>query len=282
MRKATTLLLFGFALELSFGAACSKSDGSSSDPVDASTASDGSAADAAASDAAAAEADAASVDADEADAIVDAVPPDAAPAEDLSIVLTGSTATVIAGHIYSGSQSAVDECPEGYVLTGLRGRLRVAYNGPIQGVCRALVLTQGPLAVTTTGALVELPPHGDAFDDDIVWSRDCPEGQMIAGVEGRAGAIIDRLVFRCVPLAVTADAPYVTTTGQVTLLDPVGGIGGSAFTPAICGAGQVARGLATYFNGDPGFGLGMIYLDGAGLVCATPGVQPAVPPAARE
>jgi hypothetical protein len=280
MRKATTLLLCGLALELSFGAACSEGDGSSSDPVDASTTSDGGAADASAADAAG-EADAASADADEADAVVDADPPDAAVAEDLSIVLTGSATTTIAGHIYTGSQNAVDECPEGYVLTGLRGRLRVAYNGPIQGVCRALGLTRGPLTVTT-GALVEMPPHGDAFDDDILWSRDCPEGQMIAGIEGRAGAIIDRLVFRCVPLAVTADAPYTTVPGQATLLDPVGGIGGSVFTPAICGGGQVARGLTTYFNGDPGFGLGMIYLDGAGLVCATPAVQPAVPPAARE
>jgi hypothetical protein len=271
MRSTTTWLVSLVAAGLSSGAGCAASSEGSSDPADASVAPDG-AADARAWDATGGAPDAAEPDASVADAAVDAIPPDAAPAEGLSIVLTDAVTTAIAGHIYTGSQNAVDECPDGYALTGLRGRLRVAYNGPIQGVCRALGLTQGPLAVTT-GASHELPPHGDNFDDDIVWSRDCPDGQMIAGIEGRAGAIIDRLVFRCVPLVVAPDAPYPTSTGPVTLLEPVGGIGGSVFTPAVCGGGQVARGLSTYFNGDPGFGLGMIYLDGAGLVCATPVVR---------
>jgi hypothetical protein len=207
------------------------------------------------------------------DAGVDATPPDAAPAVDVAIVLTGAAVTATAGHVYTGSEMAVDECPAGHVLTGLRGRLRAAYNGPVQGVCRELGLLAGPLAVTT-GATIELPPHGDVLAGDTVWSRDCPDGQMIVGVDGRAGAIIDRLVFRCAPLAVTAAAPYVVSVGAVTTLEPVGGIGGAVFTPTVCAAGQVGRGLSTYFNGDPGFGLDRVYLDGIALVCATPEVVP--------
>jgi hypothetical protein len=207
------------------------------------------------------------------DAGVDATPPDAAPAVDVAIVLTGAAVTATAGHVYTGSEMAVDECPAGHVLTGLRGRLRAAYNGPVQGVCRELGLLAGPLAVTT-GATIELPPHGAVLAGDTVWSRDCPDGQMIVGVDGRAGAIIDRLVFRCAPLAVTAAAPYVVSVGAVTTLEPVGGIGGAVFTPTVCAAGQVGRGLSTYFNGDPGFGLDRVYLDGIALVCATPEVVP--------
>jgi hypothetical protein len=188
-------------------------------------------------------------------------------------VLTGAAVTATAGHVYPGSQMAVDECPAGHVLTGFRGRLRAAYNGPVQGVCREVGLLAGPLVVTT-GATLELPPHGDALAGDTIWSRDCPDGHMIVGVDGRAGAIIDRLVFRCAPLAVTAAAPHVVSVGAVTTLDPVGGIGGAVFTPTVCTTGQVARGLSTYFNGDPGFGLDRVYLDGIALVCATPEVVP--------
>lgn len=272
MRLETMLRAAGLAAWALVAAACSTTEGGQQ-PADASPAPD-----AIAPDATGPGPDAVVVapDATPVDAAVDATPPDAALAEDLGVVLTGAAVTATAGHVYTGSQAAVDECPAGHVLTGLRGRLRAAYNGPVQGVCRAVELLAGPLAVAT-GAVVELPPHGDELAGDTVWSRDCPDGQMIVGIDGRAGAIIDRLVFRCAPLAVAPAAPHVVSVGAVSALEPVGGIGGTVFTPTVCAPGHIARGLSTYFNGDPGFGLDHVYLDGIALVCAAPEVVPRAP-----
>jgi hypothetical protein len=201
---------------------------------------------------------------------------DAAPADGgvTGVVLIGGVTTAVAGHTtYVGSSNAIDSCPTGEVLTGLRGRLRGTYNGPIWGACRPLALLADPLGITTGEAVTLLPEHGDALDGDTDWSRDCPEGSMMVGFEGRAGAIIDQLVFACAPLAVTAEPPHVVTVGSALPLELVGGTGGAAFAPVACPTGQVATGINTYFNGDPGFGLPHVYLDGAGLVCATPALQ---------
>ncbi|MCE9576551.1 MAG: hypothetical protein K8W52_25605 [Deltaproteobacteria bacterium] len=209
-----------------------------------------------------------------ADASVDAALADAGA---LAVTLFGTTPTAYAGHTTSvGSTLANDICPAGQVLTGLRGRLRGTdlYHGPIWGACRPLILTATPPTLTTGTPTTDLPEHGSPLAGDTAWSRDCADGEVLVGLAGRAGAIIDQLELQCAPLQVAPQAPYTVTLGAAHPLATVGDLaGGSLFTPIACPADQLGRGLSTYFDGDPGFGLGAIYLDGVAIVCTTATVQ---------
>src|SRR5205085_2930589 len=122
------------------------------------------------------------------------------------------------------------------------------YNGPIWPACRPLVLGGAPLALSTGTPVSEMTAHGDALADDVLWTRDCADGQVVVGLEGRAGAIVDQLIVDCAPLAVTAQAPYTVTTGAITPLAAIGIGGGSLFSPIACPAGQLGRGTSTYFD----------------------------------
>jgi hypothetical protein len=233
-------------------------------------------------------ADAASVDAASPDAApiatppdahVDARPPDAGVDASgvLGVSVFGTTPTAYAGHTTSaGSSLANDICPAGQVLTGLRGRLRGTdlYHGPIWGACRPLALVAATMTLTTGSPATDMPEHGDPLAGDTTWARDCAEGQIIVGIEGRAGAIIDQMVIHCAPLVVAPQPPYTVTIGAETKLEPAGDLaGGSGFAPLACPAGQLGRGISTYFDGDPTFGLQSIYLDGVAIVCTTATVQ---------
>src|SRR6185295_5928107 len=114
--------------------------------------------------------------------------------------------------------TASDVCAAGTVLTGVRGRQRSPdqYNGPIWPVCRPLVIGGAPLALSTGAPASEMPAHGDALTGDTVWSRDCADGQIVVGIEGRSGAIVDQLILDCAPLAVAAQPPYTVTVGAIT------------------------------------------------------------------
>jgi len=213
------------------------------------------------------------------DAAPDASPPDAAPDANPNgpiVTLSGTAPTAYAGHTTSvGSALSNDVCPTGTVLTGLRGRQRMPdqYNGPLWPACRPIVLGGSPLALTTGAPTTEMTAHGDALAGDVLWTRDCPDNQVVVGLDGRSGAIVDQLIVDCAPLAVSAQPPFTVTTGAVTQLAAVGIGGGSLFSPIACPAGQIGRGASTYYDGDPTFGLKSIYLDGIAIVCTTPVVQ---------
>lgn len=83
--------------------------------------------------------------------------------------------------------------------------------------------------------------------------RVCPEGQVVAGMFGHAGGLVDRLVLECRP-SVSKRA----TRGALAALQPAGGGGGDPFGPYRC-----PRDLpATGFQGASGN-----YVDRVQLIC---------------
>ena len=269
-RSATMMILLG-------SVACSGADGSA-DVADAAATIDAPSADAASS--ADATADAAAPPADavppaDAEPPADAAPPDATPATIAVDLSAATTTSAIGGHTtYTGSVVVTDLCPAGHVLAGLAGHTRGgggSYHGPIQAICRpiaAFALT--PVEVTVGEPAVTLPLRGEPQATDVEWTRACAADQIVVGVQGRNGAIIDQIVTRCAALTPAAADAHALVVGAPANLPAVGGVGGAAFGPFDCASGQIAVGVVIYHSGDPGFGLGMQYLDGLGLVCATP------------
>lgn len=68
---------------------------------------------------------------------------------------------------------------------------------------------------------------------------DCPPGEVITGIDGRSGGIIDKLTLRCAPLVAS-----VPDTASTVNSNSVGGGGGSAFSPNFtCPTGEWVNGI---------------------------------------
>jgi hypothetical protein len=181
--------------------------------------------------------------------------------EDLSIGFEGNSATEQYGG--SGGDAYKDPCPAGQALIGYHGALINGYHGEIQGQCGKLApAAQGTGSVTVTPG-AELPMRGSLGEND--WTRDCPKGHVIVGFQGRSGDFVDRLAFRCAPLAVQGSpGAYTIVMGSVTTTQPVGGKGGDAFPITDCPTGQIARASRLRAGA---------VIDAFGLVCAKPIVK---------
>jgi len=96
---------------------------------------------------------------------------------------------------------------------------------------------------------------GEVFEDE------CPEGEVIIGMVGRAGAFIDQVQVQCGVIELTSSEPGSISVGLEagTMLEPPrGGEGGDEFHLS-CGAGEAVVG----FGGSAGF-----FLDRLSLSCA--------------
>jgi hypothetical protein len=168
-----------------------------------------------------------------------------------------------------GTVPQVDECPPNQVLIGYQGE--VGQGGPVtlvvtrvRGLCGELrALGEGPYSLVAIEGNT-LPERGQGPPvAGMSWTSRCARGQVIVGVYGRAGAVVNGLGFRCAPLtfAVAGGAAHVGTT---TMLPTYGGDGGTAFEGA-CPANQVARGQKSQSAS---------WLNGYGLLCGTPTLVP--------
>lgn len=159
-----------------------------------------------------------------------------------------------------------DVCPAGRVLTGYRGELR-----DISATERALLAVSGLSAMcgapsvdgTSDVQIVEgeaLATRGEPSVPVVAtWSQTCPPGQVIVGVDGRAGLAVDQLAFVCASLRAPSSSVPVEAA-QENVLPAAGGPGGDAFSLR-CPEGQVARGHSVRAGR---------WLDAYALVCGTP------------
>jgi hypothetical protein len=208
---------------------------------------------------------------------------DAAP----SLMLSGTqiTPNPLIGHPNSvGGTTYNDECPAGYVATGMNLWLRgsALYPGPTQVICSEIHLTgTGPYGISIgPGQLTPpLPQRDTETPADTAQSRNCDPDQVIVSFKGRYGAAYDALTFYCAPLIVSPTCPYTVSIGTATALQEVGDVynppyaGGNPFPLQNCPTGQIAKGFATRHDGDPGFQLAHVLLDAVGMICTTPLVQ---------
>jgi hypothetical protein len=122
----------------------------------------------------------------------------------------------------AGGTPAMLECFPGEVMVGLHGTADQFVNsvGPL---CASLegVLAGSPAVFTD-------PAHGGT--GGVPWQRQCPDGMVVRGVIGRAGALIDRMQLLCVPpnvldLGAESRSGRVGAVGPVSTLETCGGRG---------------------------------------------------------
>ena len=141
----------------------------------------------------------------------------------------------------SGGTAYPDACPDGEAVTGYRGDFHMdGYLGQIQAICSSLTLSTLGAPVVALTAGTTLPLRGGPFGVGE-WTAVCPTRHVVIGFGGRSGGLIDQLIIRCAPIAISAPADaYVIALGTPMDLDPVGTDGGSAFDQTDCPAGSMA------------------------------------------
>ncbi len=151
----------------------------------------------------------------------------------------------------TGIDNNSDECPAGEVLVGLQGDLTSEpWLGVIGGVCRPAALTNtDPPEFATGGPATELPEHG-GFNGGGAWSTECSGDEVIVGVRGGSGTVIDGLQIQCASIDTIGDpgAYELDPSPNVEFETLQGGGGGGTFGPLTCPAGTVAMGLRTRTN----------------------------------
>jgi hypothetical protein len=142
-------------------------------------------------------------------------------------------------------------------------------------VCSQINLNgSGPYTISIGPTKMNMPMRGMTLGGDTAWSRNCAADQVLVGFKGRSGAIIDAITFYCAGLTVTGSGPYTVNVGTATPLTEAGDMsGGATFGPFNCPNGQIAKGVYTRHDGNPGYQLQSVYLDAIALICTTPLVQ---------
>jgi hypothetical protein len=184
-----------------------------------------------------------------------------------SITLTGESTTALFGQPGAGT-SHKDRCPVDQVIIGYSGTLRndiyvtqgvpVLQVSSVQPVCGSLHVSQtGLVTRSSRGTLVQRGDAGAAGS----WSKACPTNQVVVGIYGHSGTIVDQLGFICATLNGKVSGCSISLEiGQITNLDSVGGTGGYAFKEQ-CPAGMVSSGQNLYSEK---------WVDSFGLLCSTP------------
>lgn len=160
----------------------------------------------------------------------------------------------------SGGTAYHWDCPDPMALVSLRGarstdRKRVASLTP---VCRALHRhgkTLQPFGPSLKGPTLGRPPHGGAS----VRAR-CPEDALLAGLDGWAGLVVERLSGACVKLEARAGSWREVGPAHGGAGGPTKGWrrGSANEVHVRCGAGQVAVGVSARAGAE---------LDAVGLRC---------------
>ena len=131
------------------------------------------------------------------------------------------------------------------------------YLTQLQAVCGTPSVSGDAVIIGpgTTLAFRGLNPGSDA-------SAICPANHAVRGFGGRAGLLVDQLVFSCVSWRVESVEGGFSLVENTPVSSPtVGGSGGTAFSEIACPSGQVAVG-ANIRAGDG--------IDAFGISCATP------------
>src|SRR4051794_7950587 len=151
-------------------------------------------------------------------------------------------------------------CPTDVALTGVRADLIYPSFSPsgilgtISGLCADASTTTTVGTSTTDGQ----PPVDTA----------CDAGQVVVGIDGREGDLVDAIEMICQSLDSTG-AP----TGDLTRSTRIGGTGGGESADILCPTGEIVTGL--WASAEPQFGI----LEYVALECSAPVIH-AVPPTA--
>jgi hypothetical protein len=112
----------------------------------------------------------------------------------------------------------------------------------------------GSISVVVVGEVPQTPRGG--VIGTTVGGR-CPENQVVVGLDGRAGLLVDQIVLQCAPILVDG---ATISFGAIGNAAPFGGEGGVAIPePIPCPAGALATG-AVIRAGDA--------VDAVGLRCS--------------
>src|SRR3954470_18573943 len=142
-------------------------------------------------------------------------------------------------------------CPTDVAMTGVRADLiypSFAPNGTlgtISGLCADASTTTTMGTATTDGQ----PPVDTA----------CDAGQVVVGIDGREGDLVDAIEMLCQSVDGTG-AP----AGEITRSTRIGGTGGGESDDILCPTGTIATGL--WASAEPNFGI----LEYIALDCSAP------------
>jgi hypothetical protein len=180
-----------------------------------------------------------------------------------SLGTTGGTTSLTQYGNLSGGMPFNDACPAGQLLMGFTGSLASVggYNGQIAAQCGIpQVAASGGNLVVHIALGAALPTRG--LQGAQSWTRSCPLDEVVVGMGGRSGLLVDQLIFRCAPI--TIGAGNTVKVGPTDDLPAIGQTGGSAFPQTDCASGQVAT-VARIRAGDA--------IDAFGLACTAVSLQ---------
>ena len=180
----------------------------------------------------------------------------------------------LAYSVYYGGTTGTaftDTCPSGEVLIGFTLR-SAALVDQITPICRPVQIVESSgspeysYRLRWTGADDVQTAHGGT--GGAVSLERCPTDEMVIGITGRAGALIDNLGIRCGTVTFTrSGSSWAPVTTYTRTLNTTTGTGGSAFLYS-CPSGQVARAVRGYVGGAGP------YLAAIALGCSTVGYTP--------
>ena len=114
---------------------------------------------------------------------------------------------------------------------------------------------------TTNKTNIQASRTDALWDKGELTKRTCPSGWAISGFEGRSGAWLDQLKFKCRKLGEYGE---FIQGGQTQTLSQFGGNGGTSFSTISCGHNKPVRAIA----GKSGW-----YVDSVYMQCAVPQVS---------
>jgi hypothetical protein len=148
--------------------------------------------------------------------------------------------------VYGGPKGTAhtDTCSGDQVLIGYRGSLTPNNGGDLvlahlAGECGELIVSGGNPYVVSTAARGTLTTRGEPAGS--TFTALCGPNQVVVGMRGAAGFLVDRLQLACAPLAISGVASLSASIGTRSWLTARGGPGGTVFEEG-CPAGEVARG----------------------------------------
>ncbi len=154
----------------------------------------------------------------------------------------------------------LDTCPQGQVLIGFSGVLKLGSHAAIKGLCGTPALAvQGDAFVVTVAPGATLSERGGA--GDTPWMRSCQANTVVSGFSGRAAAGLNQLTLSCAPLVISEaiDGSFSVSLGMASALPAIGGPGGLPFLQTDCPAGQVGAAQNLRANAAiAAFGLGCV------------------------
>lgn len=159
-----------------------------------------------------------------------------------------------------GGTLRTDACPAGYVLIGLRGRDGSEIDA-LGAICGRYELTESgtPISygIRTNTAEVDLTQRGGSGGS--AFRYECPDGQLVRGIDGRAAARVDNIGFTCQdPNVSGGPGSFSIIYASGYAMPNQGGSGGSTFNYT-CPGNSVAVGIVTRSGSR---------IDRVGLICA--------------